>query len=443
MIKKMLYGDPMESLVFNPNGVIKWFDNTINGAFSSGKPISVMISKGVVVQGNACHSLWSKPESVLWVKKDGSKGVSRVLTYTQIDGYKDIWFAIGGLGISDMDLESEGFCEFDAINTYTKEMEHKDFSDVTRRTNHSVYGFNGNKLFGAIMYGNAQEIKSECALNGYTHVIMGDGGSWASCKTDDYELNLDKVQYSAVQMIGEVSNLKKQNEISLGVDFGHGTNTPGKGYLDFSEHYFNSEVGLMYIEEMIKLGFKADQFVKAQPAHSEEVYLTQRYRKYDNVDFYVSFHADAHNNHDVDGTSFYYWITSSKGYALAKCFAKHFKESVIDIDFKKVDEADTDPSDGTYDNMGILREPAAPGLLIEHGYMTNDHDRTELDKPSTQRIFAQTWAKASVDYLVSNNIMEAIEMPEEVITEDIEDYKTEIKRLKEIIAKAQANLSEV
>lgn len=204
MIKKILFGTP---LVFESDGKpVSWYKDCFNGTFSYGKPISIMINKSEVIRGNSCHYIWGLPESVLWVKKDGTHGVSRVQTYTQIPGYKDIYTAIGGLGISDYDNIAEGFYNWDDAkqNIFTKEYEKKPFGDVLDRTYHSVFGFKGDLFFSSIMYGTPLEIKAECEKYGLTDVIMGDGRSWAACNTDDYDLHLDKEQYSMVQMINLV-----------------------------------------------------------------------------------------------------------------------------------------------------------------------------------------------------------------------------------------------
>jgi hypothetical protein len=198
MIKVIKYGVP---ICFNPKGKsVKMWADTFNGTFSNGYPISIMINNGHIIRDNSCHHDWGYPESVLWIKKDGTHGVSRVQTYTQIEGYRDIIFAIGGLGISNLKPSEEGFCKFTRTNVYSKQIETKNFSDVTRRTNHSVFGFKGDLFFASVMYGTSEEIEGECLKQGFTDVIQGDGGSWASCNTDEFDLNLDKVQYSLVQM---------------------------------------------------------------------------------------------------------------------------------------------------------------------------------------------------------------------------------------------------
>ncbi len=200
MIKKILFGTP---LTWNPNSDLKTWGNSFNGTFSYygyEKPISIMVNNSKVIRGRSCHCLWGFPESVLWIKKDGSKGVSRVKYITDIPNHKDIKFAIGGVGISDYNPDEEGFCEFKEVNLNTNEVEHKKFGDVLRSTEHSVFGFKGDNFFASVMQGTAEEIKAECELLGLTHVIMGDGGSYAACNTEDVDINIDKHQYSAVQI---------------------------------------------------------------------------------------------------------------------------------------------------------------------------------------------------------------------------------------------------
>lgn len=215
MIKAIKFGNP---ICWNPKGNnIAGFINVFNGTFSAGKPISVMINKGDVIQGNSCHYIWGFPETVLFIKKNGTHGIARVQTYTQIEDYENIWFAIGGVGISNYDPKAEGFSVFKKINKYTGKLESKDFSDVLDKTYHSVFGFKGNDFFAAIMYGSAEQIVIECKKQGYTDVVMGDGRSWASCKTDEFNLHLNKGQFSAVQIenVVDLEVIKPNNKMEF------------------------------------------------------------------------------------------------------------------------------------------------------------------------------------------------------------------------------------
>lgn len=198
MVKEIKFGTP---LGFNPNGgKITWWTNCFNGTFSNGKPISVMVNNGKSINGNSCHYIWSYPETVVWIKKDGSHGSDRVLTYTQIEGHEDIVFAIGGVGMSDFKPELEGFCEFEAENIFNHRIENKDFSDVLDETWHSVFGFKDDLFFASIMYGSGEDIALETKKMGMKHVVMGDGRSWAACNTESVKFQTEHVQHSLVQM---------------------------------------------------------------------------------------------------------------------------------------------------------------------------------------------------------------------------------------------------
>jgi len=208
MIKAIKFGTPI--CWDSKGGTVKPWGNCFNGTFSNGKPLSIMINDGVVIRDNACHSQWGYPESVLWIKKDGTYGVDRVLTYTQIEGFEDIKFAIGGLGISNLNPKSEGFCTFTALNNYNQLVETKKFGDVTDYTEHSVFGFKDGIFFASIMKGTPEQIKEKCLAEGYVFVVQGDGRSWASCNTEEFKLNMDRVQYSLVQITDAVNEPIKE-----------------------------------------------------------------------------------------------------------------------------------------------------------------------------------------------------------------------------------------
>ena len=204
--------------------------------------------------------------------------------------------------------------------------------------------------------------------------------------------------------------MKKLEDIKVGVDIGHGIDTKGKGYLDFKEHTFNSIVAMLYIKEMKLFGFKDENFKLGQQPNSLEVPLYKRYDHYHGNDMYISFHADANSSKSANGLTLYHWDKSAGGIKMANIFKDEFIKASFNIRFRAIDESDLNPNDGTWDNFGILREPKAFGLLIEHGFMTNDWDRTEMSKRSVQEKFAKVWAKASVKYLIEEGILDESEL---------------------------------
>lgn len=199
------FAEPKDVKVFNPKGSLHGYNNAFTGGFSNqgGKcPISIMISDGEEIQGNSSHHPWGFPETLFYCTKDGELKWERVITYTQIKD--DILWGISGLGLIDYDPEAEGFCKFTRENMYTGKIETKDFSDVLRYTWHSVYGIDQDGyVFGGLFLGTPEDIIKHCKENlNLTPIIMGDGGSWASCYTPDSKRNLQHVQYSAVQIGG-------------------------------------------------------------------------------------------------------------------------------------------------------------------------------------------------------------------------------------------------
>jgi len=195
--------------------------------------------------------------------------------------------------------------------------------------------------------------------------------------------------------------------IPFALDIGHGIDNP-KAYGGLSEFDWNQRLAEKVIPLALHNGFMP---VIGQWFNQKTTSLTRRYRIYDPCICGFSIHVDAHGNLNVNGLSVYHWITSSKGLRLAELYAETFKEVDCPIRFMKLDEADTDPGDGTYDNMGILRETTPPFILIEHGYKTNDSDRAYLQTQESIDMFAVVLIKtlckfAGKEYTVMNNCLE-------------------------------------
>jgi len=182
--------------------------------------------------------------------------------------------------------------------------------------------------------------------------------------------------------------------IPFALDIGHGIDNP-KAYAGFSEFDYNQRLAEAIIPVAIRNGFMP---VLAQGFNKTTVGLTSRYNVYDSCKVGFSLHVDAHSNLAVNGLSLYHWITSKSGKKLAETYAEVFGEYETPIRLMKVDEADADPSDGTYDNMGILRETAPPFILVEHGYKTNNSDRDYLSTQESVNVFAEVLVKTLCKY---------------------------------------------
>lgn len=174
----------------NPKGKLP--ENSISGSFSNGyNPCSVLVNNGIAVCWSACH--WTdakKPESVLYKTKDGKVQIKRVghisddLPLAQVD------WAVGGLGLLDFyDPTAEGFTG--------------KFSDVLRKTNHTVLGYRNGMLYGVYCKSMTaaqvntfakDKLKLEMA-------IMLDGGHIAAINAANNKINTAQKQLYAIRFL--------------------------------------------------------------------------------------------------------------------------------------------------------------------------------------------------------------------------------------------------
>lgn len=161
---------------FAPGTALKNWSNSISGSFSAnGKPCSILVQDGVIRQQYACHAIpYLKPESVLYRLQDGTVDVKRVVTTDELpDGV--VW-AVGGFGLLDnYDPEAEGFCKL------THGGKTENFSDVLRKTNHTIIGEKGGYIYLAYCKNmTASGVNSYAKKLGLSKAIMLDGGHVAA-----------------------------------------------------------------------------------------------------------------------------------------------------------------------------------------------------------------------------------------------------------------------
>lgn len=158
--------------------------NAISGSFSwQGQPCSILVRGGKVVRGMSCH--YPTPESVLYKTTDGAVRIARVSSVSALDNV--VW-AVGGMGLlGGYDPELDGFTGA--------------YSDVLRKTNHTVLGYKGGLLYGVYCRSmTAQQVnalcrdklKLECA-------VMLDGGHVAAIHGACNRINTQTRQYYAVR----------------------------------------------------------------------------------------------------------------------------------------------------------------------------------------------------------------------------------------------------
>lgn len=186
-----LYGQPAilarDIEPFNPAGALP--ANCISGSFSDGyQPCSVLIQDGKAVCWSACH--YPTPETVIYRTKDGKVYCKRVSHISDDLPLADVRWAVGGMGLLGyFDPTAEGFTGR--------------FSDVLRRTDHTLLGYKYGMLYGVYCRSmtaaqvNAfarDKLKLEMA-------IMLDGGHIAAIHSACNKINTTQRQLYAVRFL--------------------------------------------------------------------------------------------------------------------------------------------------------------------------------------------------------------------------------------------------
>ena len=161
-------------------------ENSISGSFSwQGAPCSILVRGGRVVRGMSCH--YPTPESVLYKTTDGAVRIARVASASLLDNV--VW-AVGGMGLlGNYNPAAEGFTGA--------------FSDVLRKTNHTVLGRKGGMLYGVYCKAmTAQQVNALCRDKlKLEYAVMLDGGHVAAIHAACSKINTNQRQYYAVRFL--------------------------------------------------------------------------------------------------------------------------------------------------------------------------------------------------------------------------------------------------
>ena len=160
--------------------------NAISGSFSwQGQPCSILVRSGKVVRGMSCH--YPRPESVLYKIPGGAVRIARVSSAAALG---DVVWAVGGLGLlGNFNPAAEGFTGA--------------FSDVLRKTNHTVLGYKGGLLYGVYCRSmTAQQVNTLCRDKlKLTNAVMLDGGHVAAIHGACNKINTQTRQFYAVRFL--------------------------------------------------------------------------------------------------------------------------------------------------------------------------------------------------------------------------------------------------
>lgn len=161
-------------------------ENSISGSFSwQGAPCSILVRGGRVVRDWSCH--YPRPESVLYKTTDGAVRIARVSSAAALG---DIVWAVGGMGLlGNYNPTAEGFTGA--------------YSDVLRKTNHTVLGYKGGMLYGVYCRSmTAQQVNALCRDKlKLTSAVMLDGGHVAAIHGACNKINTQTRQFYAVRFL--------------------------------------------------------------------------------------------------------------------------------------------------------------------------------------------------------------------------------------------------
>ena len=161
-------------------------ENSISGSFSwQGAPCSILVRGGRVVRDWSCH--YPRPESVLYKTRDSAVRIARVSSAAALG---DAVWAVGGMGLlGNYNPAAEGFTGA--------------YSDVLRKTNHTVLGYKGGMLYGVYCRSmTAQQVNALCLDKlKLEYAVMLDGGHVAAINGACSKINTQTRQFYAVRFL--------------------------------------------------------------------------------------------------------------------------------------------------------------------------------------------------------------------------------------------------
>ena len=202
-----LYGAPTiiarDIVPFSAGGAkLPDYSNTINGSFYGtdkktgiSRPCSILVQDGLVVQAEACHAYYGKPESVIYRTWSGEVGILRATNASQLP--KGVSWAVGGVGLlNNYNPAYEGF------GVCVKDGKTEDFSDVLRKTNHAMLGIKNSYCY--LVYCadmTADQVNAFAKKLGLYVAIMLDGGHVAGINGSESfaKINPTTKQYYMIQ----------------------------------------------------------------------------------------------------------------------------------------------------------------------------------------------------------------------------------------------------
>ena len=183
--------------------------------------------------------------------------------------------------------------------------------------------------------------------------------------------------------------------MKIAIDAGHGKDTypltGAKGVPEMAEFEFNSAVAgyaKTYLEEA---GYEV---ILTQPLNGNSVTLKNRLKiaKENGADFLVSIHADYNSSPKPKGYWIFYWHENEVANKFSEVWLKH-----ADKNFTHPSRGKRAGSPNEWCNFFMNRathNAGIPGVLIEHGFMSNPDDLKLLMSDNFRKQAAKTIVEA-------------------------------------------------
>ena len=373
----------------------KDYANCISGTFQYQNAANAILAyNGKVFGSYSAHGWLGYPDSCLIYYKDGGFDVKRWIAIPSAE-LNNIRWAISGVGLLDnYDPAVEGYARFQRNSkTY-------DYSDVLRRTNHTVIGVKGGQVYGLYLVNmTGAEVNAYCKKQGLQYAVMLDGGHIAAVNCSLGQKNASQKQHNIIQFVGadkEEEDKDIVNKKKVCIDPGHGGTDPGA----MGQNGTKEKDVVLQISLLVKAALERNNIdvvmTRTADITSGKLVIADRCKIANNagVDYLVSIHANADGDRDDKtgfGTETWAYSTTSAGYPLAKAVQKELvaANGLTDRGVK-------------VKAWDILKGTKAPAILVETAFINNTAEEKLLTDAAFQRLTAESIAKGIVQQLGQN-----------------------------------------
>ena len=167
------------------------------------------------------------------------------------------------------------------------------------------------------------------------------------------------------------------------IDPGHGGHDPGAENHKNQEKNIVLEISkiiehyLIHDDREYMITRASDNFKSLSTRCSiADGYAADAYNLVDEADLFVSLHVNSFNENAARGSTIFHYPESEQGIELAEDINDEFINRPIPR--RGVKACDDKPDDDTQKYMYVLANTDCPAVLVETGFLSNEHDRRYL-----------------------------------------------------------------